>query len=206
MPLNRKEQKREDGNPTSEPQQTCLPQNTSVYTLNSQCPYFQNFHRIFFLADAPTISQNKAVSKVNFSIIYLVRTVCELTFSIIQMHYTRTALFCLHLRKSFSIEDYKTLSPKTMHHVCCFRWCRHVLSWMVVVWLEFVSLALWILPPLRRFRAATYHRQLQTCHIGRWLTSVKFWCKVFLFFFCVPQLYLWGSPLLGEIFAYVTVF
>ena len=25
------------------------------------------------------------------------------------------------------------------------------------------------------------------------------------FFFCVPQLYLWGSPLLGEIFAYVTV-
>ena len=26
------------------------------------------------------------------------------------------------------------------------------------------------------------------------------------FFWCVPQLYLWGSPLLGEIFAYVTVF
>ena len=28
----------------------------------------------------------------------------------------------------------------------------------------------------------------------------------FFFFFCVPQLYLWGSPLLGEIFAYVIVF
>ena len=28
----------------------------------------------------------------------------------------------------------------------------------------------------------------------------------FFFFFFVPQLYLWGSPLLGEIFAYVTVF
>ena len=28
----------------------------------------------------------------------------------------------------------------------------------------------------------------------------------FFFFFCVPQLHLWGSPLLGEIFAYVTVF
>ena len=28
----------------------------------------------------------------------------------------------------------------------------------------------------------------------------------FVVFFCVPQLYLWGSPLLGEIFAYVTVF
>ena len=30
--------------------------------------------------------------------------------------------------------------------------------------------------------------------------------KYCVFFFCVPQLYLWGSPLLGEIFAYVTVF
>ena len=28
----------------------------------------------------------------------------------------------------------------------------------------------------------------------------------FFFFFCVPQLHLWGSPFLGEIFAYVTVF
>ena len=28
----------------------------------------------------------------------------------------------------------------------------------------------------------------------------------FFLFFCVPKLYLWGSPLLGEIFAYVTVF
>ena len=35
-----------------------------------------------------------------------------------------------------------------------------------------------------------------------------FWfCFVlFCFCFCVPQLYLWGSPLLGEIFSYVTVF
>ena len=31
-------------------------------------------------------------------------------------------------------------------------------------------------------------------------------CFCFLLFFCVPQLYLWGSPLLGDIFAYVTVF
>ena len=28
----------------------------------------------------------------------------------------------------------------------------------------------------------------------------------FFFFFSVPQLYLWGSPLLGEIFAYATAF
>ena len=61
-----------------------------------------------FFADAPPISQNKTVSKVNFSIIHLVRTVCELTSSIIQTHYTRTTLFCLHLRKLFSIEDRRT--------------------------------------------------------------------------------------------------
>ena len=94
------------------------------------------------------------------------------------MHYTWTTLFCLQLRKSFSIEDPTTLSPKTMHHVCCFRWSRRVLSWTVVVWSEFVSLVLCILPPLCRFHAATYHRQLQTRHTGRWLTSVKFWCRV----------------------------
>ena len=74
-----------------------------------------------FFADAPSISQNEAVSKVKFSTIYLVRTVSELTFSIIQTHYTRTTLFCLHLRKSFLIKDRRTLSPKTMHRVCCFR-------------------------------------------------------------------------------------
>ena len=35
-----------------------------------------------------------------------------------------------------------------------------------------------------------------------------FFFVFFLFFgfFCVPKLYFWGSPLLGEIFAYVTVF
>ena len=30
--------------------------------------------------------------------------------------------------------------------------------------------------------------------------------ELFFFFFFVPQLFLWGSPLLGEIFAHVTVF
>ena len=39
----------------------------------------------------------------------------------------------------------------------------------------------------------------------RWLcVLVNFF--FFFFFLCVPQLYLWGSPLFGEIFAYVTVF
>ena len=41
-----------------------------------------------FFADAPPFYQDKKkVSKDNFSIIYLLRTVCELTFSIKQMHY-----------------------------------------------------------------------------------------------------------------------
>ena len=105
---------------------------------------------------------------------------CELTSSIKQIHYTRTTWFCLHLRKSFSIKDRRTLSPKTMHLVCCFHLCGCVLSWPVVVRSdsEFVSLVLCILPP--RFRSASYHRQLriQTHHTGRWLTSEKFWCKV----------------------------
>ena len=36
--------------------------------------------------------------------------------------------------------------------------------------------------------------------------NVNVICAFFFFFFlCVPQLYLWGSPLWGEIFAYVTV-
>ena len=45
------------------------------------------------------------------------------------------------------------------------------------------------------------------------LVSIRTICHLFFwgggdffFFFCVPQLYLWGSPLLGEVFAYVTVF
>ena len=41
--------------------------------------------------------------------------------------------------------------------------------------------------------------QIRSCK----LLFVSFF--LFFFFFCVPQLYLWGSPLLGEIFAYVTV-
>ena len=44
-------------------------------------------------------------------------------------------------------------------------WCWHVISLKVVVWSEFVSLVSSILPPLHRFRAATYHQQLHTHHI-----------------------------------------
>ena len=55
--------------------------------------------------------------------------------------------------------------------------------------------------------------QHHTVENTRWerLQSTNTWANresssFFLFFFFVPQLYLWGSPLLGEIFAYVTVF
>ena len=57
---------------------------------------------------------------------------------------------------------------------------QHVLCWVVVVWLEFVSLVSCILPPLCQFCAATNHQELriQTRHIRSWLTYIKFWCKV----------------------------
>ena len=48
---------------------------------------------LFFFADVPPISQDKKVSKGNFSITYLSRTVCELTFSIKQMHYKNGTLW-----------------------------------------------------------------------------------------------------------------
>ena len=62
-----------------------------------------------------------------------------------------------------------------MHRVCCFRWCRDVISWTADVWTELVSLVSCILPPLPRFRAVTCYRPLclQTRHMWRWLTSAK---------------------------------
>ena len=47
------------------------------------------------------------------------------------------------------------------------------------------------------------------CQFSKFLVNMdylRFFSSFFFFFFCVPQLYLWGSPLLGEIFAYITVF
>ena len=67
------------------------------------------------------------------------------------------------------------ISSKAMHRVCCFRWCRHVISWTADVWSELVSLISCILPPLPRFRAVTcdWPLCLQTRHMWRWLTSVN---------------------------------
>ena len=77
-------------------------------TLKYFCPYSEQPMSIFsdflpdFFADAPS-----KVSKA----IHHVRTVCELTFSIIQMRYTRTPLFCLHLQNFFS----KNNAPCVLH-------------------------------------------------------------------------------------------
>ena len=70
----------------------------------------------------------------------------------------------------------------------------------------------------RKNRHNLKHHQLMTkrnilsCHNTLCATqtytfsSSSVFPAIFFIFFCVPQLYLWGSPLLGEIFAYVTVF
>ena len=134
------------------------------------CQYFGQPMSIFsdFFVDAPPISQNKTVSKVNFSIIYLVRTVCELTSLIIQTHYTRSTILFTSAKVVLQLGPHNTFFKKKKHHVCCLRRCPHVLSWTVVVWSEFVCLVLCILPLPSLFHAATYHRQLQiqTRHIG----------------------------------------
>ena len=145
--------------------------NTSVSTPNSQCPYFLFFDWTFCRCTTNQSKQNSVKDK------FFYHSSCKNSVWTHIFNYTDALhlddFICLHLRKLFLIEDRRTLSPETMHHVCCFRWCRHILSWTVVVWSEFVSLVSWILPPLCRFCATTYHR-----HVGRWLTSVKFWCKV----------------------------
>ena len=103
-----------------------------------------------------TTTQNRKVSMDNFSIIYLVRKVCELTCSILQTqhklaHYdSRTPLFCLQVLKSLWTIDRRTLSPKGMHRVWCFCWCWRTLFRMVV-WSEPVSLVSCILSPFISF-------------------------------------------------------
>ena len=86
---------------------------------NYFCQYSKQPMSIFsafwpdFFEDAPTIKTKQCQRTIFVSIIHLVRIVYELTFSIIQIHTgTQMPLFCLHVLKSFSIEDCRTLSPK----------------------------------------------------------------------------------------------
>ena len=152
-----------------------------------------------------SIKTKKCQRTIFLSYIFL-RTVCELTFSIKQMHYKTGTLWHSDASILFTSANvvldkghwdafilltsakvpsasakvvldkrpYK-ISSKAMHRVCCFHWCRHVISWTADVWSELVSLVSCILPPLPRFRAVTCYRPLclQTRHMWRWLTSVK---------------------------------
>ena len=70
-----------------------------------------------------------------------------------------------------------------------------VRAWRVVLDAGFLRVC-----PIQPHCAQTRTRFILLCN--RVLVNGVF----FVVFFCVPQLYLWGSPLLGEIFAYVPVF
>ena len=174
--------------------QTCLPQKSSVSTSYSLCPYFQIFDWIFFFfffffADAPQISWKRKLSKENIFIIYLVRKVCELTFSFIQIHYKTGTLSCsdafiLSISAQVVLDQrMQNTFSKSNARCVLLSLMPTGLSWMAVVWSELVSLVPCILSPLCQFRTATCHWQLriQTCPIWRWLTSVKLrmqrWCS-----------------------------
>ena len=60
--------------------QTCLPQNTSVRTLNSLCPCFQIFDRIFLRMHNQSVKMKQCKRSIFLSF-HLARTVCELTSS-----------------------------------------------------------------------------------------------------------------------------
>ena len=111
-------------------------------------------HRVFIATYKwlQTLKPKKTASKVNFSIIHLVRIVCELTSSIIQTHYTRTTLFCLHLLSCSRSKTTEHLLQKQCTERAAFAdagafFLERLLSG------QFVSLVLCILPPLRQFCA-----------------------------------------------------
>ena len=85
-----------------------------------------------FFADAPPISQKLNSVKAQFFYHSASKKQCvnsHLQFHTDRCTTLRRLILFTYLRKLFSIEEHRTLSPKTMHHVCCLRWCRHVLSW-----------------------------------------------------------------------------
>ena len=82
--------------------------------------------------------------------------------------------------------------------------CIFVLSYLsVIVWAECCPVVpTWSCWMYRSVRASRTKMSRITCLS----LIVCLFCLFFFFFFLVPQLYLWGSPFLDEIFAYVTVF
>ena len=157
--------------------QTCLPQNTSVHTPNSHCPYFQIFDQTFCGCTTNQSTQNS----VNFSIIHLVRRVRKFTSSIIQTHYTHQDDFIL-FASAKAILDQRPQNNFSKNSATCVLLSlmptHPFLNGCCLVRVYFLGLC--ILPPLCRFRAVTYHQQLRIRirHIRRWLPSIKFRCKV----------------------------
>ena len=140
---------------------------TDLPTPKYFCPYSEQTMSVFpdFWQDFLRIHQQSVkikVSKVNFSINKLVtNSVWTHIFNLIQRHYTWTTLFCLCLRKSFSIEDRRTLCPNNNAPCVLLSLMPTCPSLKGCCLSEFVSLVSCILPPLHRFCAATYHKQLQ---------------------------------------------
>ena len=162
--------------------QTCLPQNTSVCTLNSRCPYFQIFDWTFLRMHHQSVKTKQCQRSIFYhsscknSVWTHIFNNTDAVHLDDAVHSDNFILFT-SAKVVLNQRPHNTFSKK-MHRVCCFRWCQWVLSWTVVVWSKFVSLVSCILPPLCWFRAATFDWQLQTRHKGRRLTSVTFRCKV----------------------------
>ena len=162
--------------------QICLPQNTSVHTLNSLCPYFQIFERFFVCGCTTNQSKRSSVKGQFFYYSSCKNSVWTHIFNYTDAPHSEPDDFILFTSAKV-ILDQRLQNTFQKQYTMCAAFADAdatflKVSWASVVWSEFVSLVLWILPPLRWFRAATYHRQHQTRHIGRWPTSVKFRCKV----------------------------
>ena len=118
-----------------DPYNTAYPKNMSVSTPNNLRPYFQIFSQIFWQTHHPSVKTTECQRSIFLFLSFILEEQC--VNSHLQIHW-RTTLgqFCSHLWTSFSIKlkDCRTLSTKKMHYVCCFCWCRRVVSWMVVVW------------------------------------------------------------------------
>ena len=128
--------------------QICLPQNTSVSNTNSLCPYFQIFDQIFCRCTTNQSKQNSVKAQF-FSI-----SSCKNSVWTHICKYTDA----LHLDDFILFTSAKVIRHQRPQNTCsknnapcCLRWCRRILSWTVVLWSEFVSLVLCILPPLRWF-------------------------------------------------------
>ena len=152
--------------------------------------FFFFFFFLFFLMHHQTIKKKKR-SKDKFSIIHFVRTECELHIfnytDALQTWHT-TTLWCLYFvyicwsRSGLKKKNTKKHTQYFIQKQCTM--CAAFTDANASRLLSCRSFFSCILLPLCLFRAATCNQQLQiqTCHIWRWLTSVKLqkqsWCSL----------------------------